>query len=427
MAVGQRGCLCLGLSSSCPRVCNKAPRFEGTFELYRAELELYLAERDLWAVVSGGETRHITDVDLQRQYDGRDRIARATILRGLRCQGLYQTSHNEGQLLAEYITTMTQLRQKLRNMGPDHAITDNDMAQLLLMGVAVTHPELLDHFDLPTRQGNPPTLLQVTNALRSKDERTRMAEQVGGTRNGNGVVMNTMRAGPPVQPGLNGGNGGKKRKCFHCGKPGHFKRDCWHLKKKSKKVQAGGKEIKKTTKLSKKKTEEKASKGDHAEKKPGVIQHMLWLNGSAPDVPGRGSTSDSSSDSDGDEEAPALGMVAGLAREGAVGAWMLDCGSTTHVCVERGQFSSSKKSKAMFKVWTGEVTLGVMSGSVLVTVANARTGCGNEDTVHIKMENVEYSPFGSVNLISLGRMEEAGWLPSFSPSSFVPRSNGSSS
>ncbi|EGZ15437.1 hypothetical protein PHYSODRAFT_507014 [Phytophthora sojae] len=66
------------------RASNKAPRFEGTFELYRAKLELYLAERDSWAVVSGGETRHATDVGLQRQYDERDRIARAAILRGLR-------------------------------------------------------------------------------------------------------------------------------------------------------------------------------------------------------------------------------------------------------------------------------------------------------------------------------------------------------
>ncbi|KAE8987963.1 hypothetical protein PR003_g16448 [Phytophthora rubi] len=108
---------------------------------------------------------------------------------------LYQTSDTEGQSLADYITTMTQLRQKLRNMGQEHTIGDDDMAHLLFMGVALTHPELLDQFDLPTRQGHPPTLPQVTNALRSKDERTRIAEHVNGSRDGNGVVMNTMRPG----------------------------------------------------------------------------------------------------------------------------------------------------------------------------------------------------------------------------------------
>ncbi|KAE8911586.1 hypothetical protein PF005_g21944 [Phytophthora fragariae] len=93
---------------------------------------------------------------------------------------LYQCSHAPGQSMAEYIRTMTQLRQQLRNMGAEHAIADADMACLLLMGVAMTHRELLEQFDLPTRQRNPPTLQQVTNAFRSRDERDRMTEQGGG-------------------------------------------------------------------------------------------------------------------------------------------------------------------------------------------------------------------------------------------------------
>ncbi|KAE8915257.1 hypothetical protein PF006_g22295 [Phytophthora fragariae] len=93
---------------------------------------------------------------------------------------LYQCSHDTAQSMAEYIRTMTQLRQQLRNMGAEHAIMDADMACLLLMGVAMTHHELLEQFDLPTRQGNPPTLQQVTNALRSRDERDRMVNMVAG-------------------------------------------------------------------------------------------------------------------------------------------------------------------------------------------------------------------------------------------------------
>ena len=69
------------------RGSNKPLHFTGTFELYRAELELYLGERQSWDVVTGMETRHALDQALQTQFDDRDRLARATILRGLRgCQ-----------------------------------------------------------------------------------------------------------------------------------------------------------------------------------------------------------------------------------------------------------------------------------------------------------------------------------------------------
>ncbi|EGZ22157.1 hypothetical protein PHYSODRAFT_330008 [Phytophthora sojae] len=131
------------------RGSSKPPLFEGTFELYQAELELYLGDRDAWEVVTGAVVRHGTDQAEQATFDRRDRLARATILRGLRgCKNddaskvcgmttakemwdtlvgdhtqrdfsyamllkrqLYQCSHTPGQSMAEYIRTMTQLRQ----------------------------------------------------------------------------------------------------------------------------------------------------------------------------------------------------------------------------------------------------------------------------------------------------------------------------
>ncbi|KAJ8525832.1 hypothetical protein ON010_g15281 [Phytophthora cinnamomi] len=106
---------------------------------------------------------------------------------------------------------------------------------------------------------------------------------------------------------------------------------------------------------------------EEKKKKPGVIQYVLWLNGNAPDVPSDGSRSDSSSDNDNDDddeqEIPALGMAADHTREGAPDSWMLDCGSTTHVCIDQERFYSSKKSKVIFKVWTGEIPQGVIRGS----------------------------------------------------------------
>ena len=61
---------------------------------------------------------------------------------------------------------MESFRRQLQNMGAEHAVSDGKMARLLLMGVVLTHRELIEQFDLPQQQGNPPTLQQVTDALR---------------------------------------------------------------------------------------------------------------------------------------------------------------------------------------------------------------------------------------------------------------------
>jgi hypothetical protein len=119
------------------------------------------------------------------------------------------------------------------------------MARLLLMGVAMTHRKLVEQFDLPTRQGSPPTLQQVTNALRSRDERDRMVNGIQGGQGG-GLVMNMNGGGGGRGNGGNGGGGGAGQggrggrkslpKCYHCKKPGHLKRDCYQYKNKQAKV-----------------------------------------------------------------------------------------------------------------------------------------------------------------------------------------------
>ncbi|KAG6611473.1 uncharacterized protein IUM83_15631 [Phytophthora cinnamomi] len=265
------------------------------------------------------------DATLQAVFDKRDRLARAATLRGLRgCKNddaskvcgmpsakdmwdtlvsdhtqrdfsyamllkrqLYQCSLERGQSMADYISTMTRRRQRLWNMGVEHAISDQEMDSVLLMGVAVMHKELIEQFDLPTRQGHPPTLQQVTNALRSRDERDRM---VGQTAAESAVVMSmnaTGRGGPGGSDGQwrngadsTGGDAGKKAiKCYHCKKAGHMRRNCWYYKNKSKKVSDNGQDSSRKGSSQKRNVQGKkeTSSGKSKQQTSGVIEHFVVL------------------------------------------------------------------------------------------------------------------------------------------------------
>jgi hypothetical protein len=124
----------------------------------------------------------------------------------------------------------------------------------------------------------------------------------------------------------------------------------------------------------------------------GITDHMQWINNDG----------DNSSCEEDDQ---IVAMMQKTALVSDPSAWMLDSGSTTHVRIDCSRFLTEKKSRVSFRIWTGDVTRGVMSGSVLVRTLNGSSG----DIMELPLENVEYSQHGSMNLLSLGVMEKTDW------------------
>ncbi|GMG17127.1 unnamed protein product [Phytophthora fragariaefolia] len=330
--------------------------------------------------------------------------------------------------MADYIQEMNSLRQRLQHMGPSFVIDDTSMSQVLLMGVCAVHREIVTQFDFSYRQGNPPTLQQVRNALLSRDEMEKMAadsavnngtgssammhvSQTQGQNTGRGSGKPGGGQGPWARPhgqGQTTGVGNRRAiRCFHCKKMGHLRKDYWYCKQ----IKAQGKKNKPVG-IEKKQTN-KSDNASEEGKKPatGAMGYMRFI------AEADANESNSNSSSSSEEELQFIGMAVKVARRGPRGDWMLDSGASTHVCIEKERFTSFKKSSTAFQGWDGGISQGNLRGSVVINAIDSRKL--NELT--LVLNKVEYSPSGPVNSLSLGRMLAEGWEMSTSPPNELPK------
>ncbi|KAG2896134.1 hypothetical protein PC117_g23078 [Phytophthora cactorum] len=396
---------------------NKPPKYdeEGGFDLYKAMLRSYLTQRGCWRVVDGTETRDLNDADLQRQYDERDELARDAILRGILTKDasricnfdyahemwdaferektkrafsnalvlrkkLYSYTFTTDMNMESYLDELEYMRRQLRNMNDP--IADDEMVKILLQGVAFEFRGVVRMFNKDVRDGNVPALQEVLNTLRSEAELDNQRKVVVATKGKDKEPAKILQVKEQPQPGGKKRQqhqqvGGKRkfkkhrkeepetRECFHCGKKGHLKKNCYALQAKKKKSES--------------------------------MAFVRW-SGSRDESVGHDQTS--------------IGMVMSVDDSTLCDEWMIDIGAGVHVCNDWTAFTSLQEDTMSFVGWQGESSRSKAVGHVNVCTKDAKSG---RDVV-LELEDTRYASSGIRNLLSLERLEQQGWVPSYSES-----------
>ncbi|KAF4131478.1 gag-polypeptide of LTR copia-type [Phytophthora infestans] len=190
-----------GIPRARPLGSSKPPKFDDSFEVYQMRRKLYLEQRDSWQVVTGEAIRPESDPVLHRHFDDRNRLVMETIIRGVKgpdaqkvcifgtAKEMWDTliaektqrdfsytvylkhtlcthAYTPVQKIAGYIQEMNALHQRLQHMGPSFMVDVSAIADGRLCSSSC---ENVTQFDFAYRQGTPPSLQQVKNALLARD------------------------------------------------------------------------------------------------------------------------------------------------------------------------------------------------------------------------------------------------------------------
>ena len=258
-------------------------------------------------------------------------------------RALYRASAEEGFDMVTHVSNLRGLQHELHVM--ENLVSDEDFVMILLTSL----PESWDNYtgSYLGSSGNKPTITshELIAVLLEEDRRRK-------GRNGESAGTALHAHGKD-----NGGN--KDRDCFNCKKKGHIKSECW--------AKGGGREG-------------QGPKGRKGSGKKNRANQAQEVNSSLNDVAYTATTYGDITKYD----------------------WLLDSGTTSHICTIREAFTEFHPVKETLN-GVGKQGADVL-GRGNITV---KFECDGKEFIH-RLSNVLYTPSAPNCLLSLSRIDDAG-------------------
>ena len=362
------------------------------YPTWKIQSRMALMKEGLWRIVTGEETAPETEAERAKFATRKDR-ALATIVLSVDPSLLYLVGDPEdpvvvwkklgdqfqkrtwatrldlrrklhaarlrdGDSAQEHIKLMTEIFDTLTVAG--ETVSEEDRVVYLLASLPESYNVLVTALEASE---NVPKLEVVTERILHQERKFKDRSDATPEN-----AMISRRAGTPRR---------KSTKCHHCGKPGHFKKDCWILKaeKEGRKDPGAGKK----TKSSEKATTMTVQEDSDSDSVGLIAGHALSVS----------SSSETSS------------------------TWIIDSGATCHMCLDSEIFTTLYQLEDPIDVVLGDgrTLVAVGRGKVVLDMV-LPSGESKPCTLH----NVLYVPSLSYNLLSVAKASQRGKTVEFTKS-----------
>ena len=260
---------------------------------------------------------------------------------------LYSLRLKEGDSVQEHIRRMTEVFEELAVIGD--LVKEEDRVVHLLASLPESYNMLVTALE-----ANPdvPQMEVVTERL-LHEERKQMDKESSGSSTSKALTIARSKA---------------VLTCFHCGKPGHFKRNCRLLAKDDRKP----KQFRRNKNSHPKANKASARRDSDSENEALVVEHVL--------------------------------------QAGTMGNWIVDSGATCHMCSRRKLFSELHPLKQQTDMTLGDGHTLKVGGRGTVSL---KMKLSDSSTRKCKLLDVLHVPGLSYNLLSVSKAAENGKVTKF--------------